>query len=90
MIKAIIIEDEVKAAELLSEMIREIEPEIQIIDTCSDLSSAVKSIKKNAPDLVFLDVELPVYNGLQLLNFLNPEEIKFRIIFISMQYKHLI
>ena len=31
MIKAIIIEDEIKAAELLSEMIKEIEPSIQAV-----------------------------------------------------------
>jgi two-component system, LytTR family, response regulator len=90
MIKAIIIEDEVKAAELLSEMVREIEPGIEIVDKCPDLPSAVKSIKKNAPDLVFLDVELPVYNGLQLLQFLNPEEIKFRIIFTTASHQHAI
>ncbi len=90
MIKAIIIEDEIKAAELLSEMIKEIEPSIQVIDKCIDLPSAIKSIKKNSPDLVFLDVELPVYNGLQLLNFLNPEEIKFRIIFTTASHQHAI
>jgi two-component system LytT family response regulator len=90
MIKVIIIEDEVRAAELLSEMVREIEPSIQVIDKCPDLPSAVKSIKKNVPDLVFLDVELPVYNGLQLLNFLNPEEIKFRIIFTTASHQHAI
>ncbi len=90
MIKAIIIEDEVRAAELLSEMVREIEPGIEIVDKCPDLPSAVKSIKKHAPDLVFLDVELPVYNGLQLLHFLNPEEIKFRIIFTTASHQHAI
>lgn len=90
MIKAIIIEDEVKAAELLSEMVNEIEPRIQIVDKCADLPTAVKSIKKNSPDLVFLDVELPIYNGLQLLNFFNPDEIKFRIIFTTASHQHAI
>ncbi len=90
MIKAIIIEDEPKAAELLSEMVNEIEPRIQIVDKCADLPTAVKSIKKNAPDLVFLDVELPIYNGLQLLNFFNPDEIKFRIIFTTASHQHAI
>ena len=90
MFKSIIIEDESKAAELLGEMIHEIEPRIRIIDTCADLPSAVKSIRKHAPDLVFLDVELPIYNGLQLLNFFNPDEIKFRIIFTTASHQHAI
>jgi len=90
MIKAIIIEDEPRAAELLNEMLKEIEQRIDVVDICPDLPSAVKSIKKNNPDLVFLDVELPVYNGLQLLNFLNPEEIRFRIIFTTASHQHAI
>lgn len=90
MIKAIIIEDEVRAAELLCDMVHEIEQGIVVIDKCADLPTAVKSIKKNVPDLVFLDVELPVYNGLQLLNFLNPDEIKFKIIFTTASHQHAI
>jgi len=90
MIKAIIIEDETKAAELLGEMLKEIEPRIEVLDKCPDLPSAVKSIKKLSPDLVFLDVELPIYNGLQLLNFLNPEEINFKIIFTTASHQHAI
>lgn len=83
MIRAIIIEDEQHAAELLEEMLKEIEPRILIVQRCENLSSAVKCIKLHQPELVFLDVELPVYNGLQLLDFLNPEEISFRIIFTT-------
>lgn len=60
MIPAIIIEDEPKAAELLKQMINEIEPKIRIVDICGNIMDAVKSITKNNPLLVFLDVELPV------------------------------
>jgi two-component system LytT family response regulator len=88
MIKTIIIEDEPKAAVLLNEMLKEIEPQIMVIEKCPDLPTAVRSIKKNQPDLVFLDVELPVYNGLQLLEFLNPEEISFKIIFTTASNDH--
>ena len=88
MIKTIIVEDEPKAAELLKEMLREIDPDISVLDLCGDLPAAVRSIKKHSPHLVFLDIELPVYNGLQLLEFLNPEEINFRIIFTTASNQH--
>lgn len=88
MINAIIIEDEARAADLLSEMLLEIEPQIQVLEKCSNLPDAIKSIRKYAPDLVFLDVELPVYNGLQLLDFLIAEEITFRIIFTTASNEH--
>lgn len=32
---------------------------------------------------MFLDIELPIYNGIQLLDFFNPEEINFNIIFTT-------
>lgn len=83
MLKTIIIEDELAAANLLEGMLKEIETEVEVIEKCSDLPSGVKSIKRYSPDIVFLDIELPVYSGLQLLEFFNPEEITFQIIFTT-------
>ncbi len=83
MLKTIIIEDEPAAANLLEEMLKDIEPEVEVIEKCSDLPSGVKSIKRHSPDIVFLDIELPIYSGLQLLEFFNPEEITFQIIFTT-------
>jgi two-component system LytT family response regulator len=81
--KAIIIEDEQQAANLLETMLFEIDPSVQVVEKCRDLPAGVKSIKKHAPDIVFLDIELPVYSGIQLLDFFNPEEINFHIIFTT-------
>jgi two-component system LytT family response regulator len=83
MLKTIIIEDEPAAANLLEEMLKDIEPEVEVIEKCPDLPSGVKSIKRHSPDVVFLDIELPVYSGLQLLEFFNPEEFTFQIIFTT-------
>lgn len=83
MLRAIIIEDEHNSAELLEQMLQEIEPAVDMVEKCSDLPSGVRSIKKYSPDIVFLDIELPVYSGIQLLDFFNPEEITFHIIFTT-------
>ncbi len=83
MVKAIIIEDEERAASLLEEMLKEIEPRIEVVDTCADLPTGVKSIRRYSPSIVFLDIELPVYSGIQLLDFFNTEEINFHIIFTT-------
>lgn len=83
MLRTIIIEDEPAAANLLSEMLKDIEPEVTVVEKCPDLPSGVKSIKRHAPDIVFLDIELPVYSGIQLLDFFNPEEINFQVIFTT-------
>lgn len=81
--KAIIIEDEPHAATLLQHMLASVMPAVEVIEACKDLPSGVRSIKRFSPDIVFLDIELPVYNGTQLLEFFNPEEITFHIIFIT-------
>ncbi len=81
--KAVIIEDEMHAATMLREMLKDIDPSIQITAISGDLPSGIKSIRKYEPELVFLDIELPVYSGIQLLDFFNPEEINFSIIFTT-------
>jgi two-component system LytT family response regulator len=83
MYKAIIIEDEQNAANLLEEMLRDIDPDILVIEKCADLPSGVRSIKKHHPFVVFLDIELPVYSGIQLLDFFEPDEVDFKIIFTT-------
>jgi two-component system LytT family response regulator len=83
MLKTIIIEDEPAAASLLEEMLKDIDAEVEVIEKCPDVPSGVKSIKRHSPDIVFLDIELPVYSGIQLLDFFNPEEITFQVIFTT-------
>lgn len=80
---AIIIDDEKMARTLLEGMLHEFCKDIQVIDTCPDLPSGIKSIRKNKPDIVFLDIEMPGYSGLELLDFFDENEINFSIIFTT-------
>lgn len=90
MLKAIIIDDEEMARTLLKSMVEEYCPNVQIIDVCGDLPSGVKSIRKLNPDLVFLDIEMPGYSGLELLEFFNEDEINFSIIFVTAYHQYAI
>lgn len=83
MYKAVIIEDEYHAAKLLENMLHDIAPLVQVADRCADLPSGVRSIRMHKPDVVFLDIELPVYSGIQLLEFFDAKEIDFQIIFTT-------
>ena len=83
MYSAIIIEDEYHASKLLENMLANMEPRVQVLDKCTDLPSGVLSIRKHKPNVVFLDIELPVYSGVQLLDFFDPDEIDFHIIFTT-------
>jgi two-component system LytT family response regulator len=64
-------------------LIHDADSSIEILDKYYDLPSDVKSIERHSPDVVFLDIEMPVYSGIQLLEFFNPEECNFNIIFTT-------
>jgi two-component system, LytTR family, response regulator len=81
--KAIIIDDENDARETLSTILRDFCPEIELIGTAADLPSGIKLIYKTKPHVVFLDIEMPEYNGLEILNFIEPELLRFDIIFTT-------
>lgn len=81
MIKAIIIDDEERARRTLEALLKDFCPQVEIVDTCSNVPDGVLSINKNKPNLVFLDIEMPEYNGFELLNFFR--EVDFQIIFVT-------
>ena len=80
-IKAIIIDDEVRAQNVLNTLLERNCNDIQVIDKCSNLEEGVKSIKNNQPEVVFLDIQMPNYNGYEIINFF--DEITFEIIFVT-------
>lgn len=82
-ITAILVDDEINVRNLLRILLKEHCPEISVLAECSDLPEAVKSIRKNKPNLVFLDIEMPGHSGLELLDFFNDDEIDFHIIFTT-------
>jgi len=81
--KAIIIDDEKRARMLLKALLQDHCPEVNVLGDFADLETGVKAIKRNSPDIVFLDIELPESSGLQILNFFNDDEINFSIIFVT-------
>lgn len=81
--KAIIVDDEKMARVLLKGMVNEHLPNVEIVGECSDLPSAVKTIVKEQPELVFLDIEMPGHSGLELLDFFEADKVNFKIIFIT-------
>src|SRR5688572_5125066 len=83
MYSCVIIDDENKARVLLRAMLERYAPDLNILADCNDLPTGVKAIKKLKPDLVFLDIEMPGYSGLELLDFFDEEELNFDVIFTT-------
>lgn len=81
--KAIIIDDEPKARNLLRILAEENCPKITQIFEAGDLLSGVSIIKEEAPSIVFLDIEMPEHSGLEILNFIEKDAVNFEIIFTT-------
>ncbi|MCT4581172.1 MAG: response regulator [Flavobacteriales bacterium] len=88
MITAIIVDDEKSARNVLNKLLLVNHPEVNVLDQCSDLLSAVASIKKQKPDVVFLDIEMPVHSGFEIVEYF--DTIDFEIIFITAYDKYAI
>lgn len=86
--KAIIIDDENRARVSLELLLKEYFPEIEIVASCENLPDGVKAIRKHQPNIVFLDIQMPEYNGLEINNFLDEHEQNFNLIFTTAYQEH--
>jgi len=81
MLKAIAIDDEKDALEIITNQIGQHCSDIDLVDTCASGFEGVKSIHTHKPDVIFLDVDMPAMNGFQMLEMF--EEVDFEVIFTT-------
>jgi len=81
MIRAILIDDELNSIETLSILLANYCPEVEIIDKCMSAKKGLEAIESLKPELVFLDIEMPIMNGFELLEQI--KQINFCIIFTT-------
>jgi DNA-binding LytR/AlgR family response regulator len=70
MIRCVIIDDEPLALEVSKSFIEKI-PQLQLIGSFTDAIEGVEFIRKQKPDILFLDIQMPDVNGIQLLKSLD-------------------
>jgi two-component system, LytTR family, response regulator len=81
MIKAIIVDDEQHCIDALAADLSKNCGNVNIIAKCNSAKEGILAIKKNKPELIFLDVEMPWMNGFEMLEML--DHIDFCIIFTT-------
>jgi two-component system LytT family response regulator len=65
---AIIVDDEPQALHKLHRLLGEHQDHIQIIGEAADGVTAIQAIERFSPDVVFLDIEMPVVTGFDVLD----------------------
>ncbi len=88
MIKAIIVDDEKNAREVIAEIINECFDEIKIVAQTGDVKSSIEEITEQNPSLLFLDIDLPDGTGFDILRKIDYKNIK--VVFITAHQEHAI
>lgn len=81
LIKILIVDDEIPARNLISDMLEGI-ADVVVIGEANNGKDAVRLIKTLHPDLVFLDIQMPLLNGFQVLENLQNDVLP-EIIFVT-------
>ncbi|HEX6846086.1 MAG TPA: LytTR family DNA-binding domain-containing protein [Chitinophagaceae bacterium] len=80
-LKAILIDDEPRGISSMQKLLQINCPDVNVVGSFTDADEAIHLIKANKPDLIFLDIAMPVKNGFELLKEL--EGISFEVIFVT-------
>ncbi len=88
-IRSLIIDDEPVIRKLFIDLTEEI-ADLEIIGEAGDADNGLKMIIELKPDVVFLDIEMPVKDGFQLLDELNRYKLNINIIFVTAYDKYAI
>ncbi|MGH7806238.1 MAG: LytR/AlgR family response regulator transcription factor [Candidatus Binatia bacterium] len=80
-VKVMIVDDEPLARERLRTLLAE-EDAVELVGECADGSEAVEAIRSLAPDIVFLDIQMPGRDGFRVLEAIDAERAP-AVIFVT-------
>ncbi len=81
MIRTVIIEDEKKSREVLISLVEKNCPELQLVGSAESVEQAVELIRKEKPELVFIDIQLADGTGFDILQ--QVQGINFDLVFAT-------
>jgi two-component system LytT family response regulator len=69
-IRALVIDDEPLARDMIREMLAS-DSDVEVVGECANGREAIEAIKSLAPDLIFLDIQMPEIGGFEVLESLD-------------------
>lgn len=77
-IRVLLSDDEALARERLRSLLQD-EPDLEIVAECGDGNSTIALIKREKPDLVFLDVQMPEVDGFGVVSALQRDHLPLTV-----------
>ncbi|NBC36987.1 response regulator [Novosphingobium sp. FSY-8] len=87
-IRTILVDDEKLAIQGLQLRLEKF-PDVEIIDTCNNGREAIRKIKTEKPDLVFLDIQMPGFDGFSVVKGVMDIEPPL-IVFVTAYQEHAV
>ncbi len=81
-VSTLVVDDEELARRLVGSFVRR-DPELLLVGECEDGAEALDFIERRRPDLVFLDVQMPVMNGIELARRVARLDVVPYIVFVT-------
>lgn len=81
MLKAVILDDEPNCSKTMELLLKEFCPQVELLASFNHPVKATTFLQSNEIDLFFLDIDMPILNGFQLLDQIQP--VNFHIIFTT-------
>lgn len=82
MMKVIICDDQAIVRDGLA-MLLKLEPDIQVVGTAEDGATAVEMVEKEKPDLVLMDLKMPVLNGVEATRQIRAKHPEVKILVLT-------
>ena len=82
MLRVVIVDDEPLALDLITELLAD-ESALEIVGRASSGREALRSIREQRPDLVFLDIEMPGINGFEVVQSLQADDHMPLVVFVT-------
>ncbi len=87
-IRVLVVDDEPLARRAIVRLLAD-DPEIELLGECGDGVSAVKAIREQSPDLVFLDIQMPAITGLDVVATIGAERMPATV-FVTAYEQHAV
>jgi two-component system, LytTR family, response regulator len=87
-LRIVVVDDEMPARNRLRKFLA-LEPGVEIVGDCANGPEAIECIRRQQPDLVFLDVQMPEINGFDVVRALPAEHLPV-IVFVTAHDRHAV